>query len=481
MKLLTPFLKAPSNALPVVDLVREPPALTRPTGLPIWNLLANGFGNPYLRVPQQQNLRLYEQMVETIPICDAALDRMVELVGCPYIEAEPETQKEVQDWLDNLSVNRTQTGFDNAVNTWLKAHLLYGRAHMEIILTANRREIYALQCLHTRTIDLRPAADGYSTEMVQLQASSGQPRLLNPRLVLTGCYDVRDDSPQGNSLLFGLPFVAEIVASMMKDVKDLWERFGNPSYHIRWKPDSQFADPTSSKSTSYLSTIMARWNQAMKQRAEGDVTDFATAGDIEVTVIGANGEELEFAVPFRTFAEQMVAKFGLPPMMLGLQWQAGERIGAHQAALLKTRVERIRRGVEAEILYLIRLRQQLAGKDDQVTLKWKAPTLIDASETARARLLDAQAQKLELDNLDTIWRHGACDNIYYVRKVRPDLENRTDEQLPVDLPELVTEPPALPAPQPFGGGGSGQQGGNSNLQSLTYGTRPVAKNGNGKR
>jgi hypothetical protein len=57
---------------------------------------------------------------------------------------------------------------------------------------------------------------------------------------------------------------------------------------------------------------------------------------------------VEFTLPFRSICEQVVAKTGLPPMMLGLQWQAGERIGADQAKLLSARIDAIRQALEPD-------------------------------------------------------------------------------------------------------------------------------------
>lgn len=486
MKLLTALTGKASwekpPPVPVPDLGREAPALIRPEGRATWQLLYQGFGNPWLRVPQAQNLRLYEQLAETIPLLNAALTRIVHLVGAPCVEAEPEVKADIDLWMRNVSVNRIQTGLSNWFMTWLRADLLYGRTHSEIILPANRKDIYALQQLHTRSIDLRPAPDLYSLQLVQNQIYGTNLQPLNPKVILTAAHDVDNDSPQGNSLFFGLPFVAEIVTSMAKDLRGTWERFGNPSYHIRYLPPDTLADPHGTIQSRLMATMMSRWNALQRARAEGNVGDFGTAGDVEVRVIGAAGEQLEFATPWRTLLEQIVAKTGLPPMMLGLQWQAGERIGAVQAGLVSAMIDAIRGSVCGEIEYLIRLRQQLVGRSDQFKLTWRDITLIEAIETARADLMTAQADSVKLTTLQNKWRLGAYTQLEAARELRPDLAALSDDQLLANLPDLLAVPPMPVAPTALGQGaeepGAGQSGGNqpSGTRSLTYG-REIVKNG----
>ncbi len=406
---------------------------------------------------------------------------MVQLVGCPYVEAEDEVKAEIQEWQDNVVVNRLMTGFHNWFSTAVFDHLLYGRSHTEIILPDDKRDIYALQPLHTRTIELRPnrdPQDHYSLDIVQILAMRGMWVTLNKRLILTFLHDVRNDLPQGNSLLFGLPFVGEIFTSMFKDQKRLWERFGTPSYHIRYVPPPTLADPTGARSTTFMQQIMNLWNTVMSNRANGDVGDFGTAGDVEVRVIGAAGEALDFVKPLREIVSQLISTTGLPPFLLGMQWQTTEALSSVEGALLSQMVTEIRNHIEPEVKYLISLRQLLAGKDPTFTLAWRAPTLIDLMETARAELFNAKADAQKIANGQDLWRLGVQSNIQFARSMRPDLEDATDEEVMIACPLLLAQPPA---PTPPGGGFGGEElnpdtAGGGATRSLTY-ERLMRKNG----
>lgn len=475
--------------LPAAALLpeRRDVAIATPVGRPSWQLAQASLANPWTRVPQHQNLHLYEQLVETIPLLNAALERIVQLVGCPKIEADDEDQaNDLLAWWQNLSVNRIMTGGRNWFSGWLMDALTYGRSHAEIILRADRTDIYALQELHSRTIDLRPLPDGYGIEIVQLNRGGG-PVVLPRELILTAVHDVRNDSPQGNSLLYGLLFAGEIYEKLLFSLKETWTRFGTPTYHVAWTPPEGFNDPTGAKGAVVAQGFSAALTDALKSRANGDVRDFITVGDTTVSIIGANGETLDIQIPGRHLLEQIVAKTGLPPMLLGLQWQAGERIGAVQAGLVSEMIDEIRGHLEAPIRYLFRLRQALVGRPFDFQLCWEAPSLMDAIETAQAEAQQAMADLNRLKLHERLWTLGIEANIEVAREFKPELEGKDDAEVRRRLPNLLAEPPAPLALPPAGGGGNPPNGGPGEPplgtpfgRRVTYGDAWPAKNGNGR-
>ena len=78
----------------------------------------------------------------------------------------------------------------------------------------------------------------------------------------------------------------------------------------------------------------------------GSVRDFVAVGDVDIKVIGADSPILDSEVPVRQILEQLVARTGIPPFMLGLSWSSTERMSAQQADLLTSEVTAIRRAVE---------------------------------------------------------------------------------------------------------------------------------------
>ena len=66
----------------------------------------------------------------------------------------------------------------------------------------------------------------------------------------------------------------------------------------------------------------------------GSVRDFVAVGDVDIQVIGADAPVLDSEVPVRQILEQVVAKTGIPPFMLGLSWSSTERMSSQQADML---------------------------------------------------------------------------------------------------------------------------------------------------
>jgi hypothetical protein len=128
------------------------------------------------------------------------------------------------------------------------------------------------------------------------------------------------------------------------------------------------------------------------------VRDFVAVGDVQIRVIGGENPILDSEVPVRQILEQIVAKTGLPPFLLGLSWATTERMSAQQADLLTSELWALRRAVEPVIRKICRTYLILEGLDPEVEIVWDDISLQDMAETARAELYRAQAQKLTVDS-----------------------------------------------------------------------------------
>lgn len=131
----------------------------------------------------------------------------------------------------------------------------------------------------------------------------------------------------------------------------------------------------------------------------GVVRDFVAVGDVSVKVIGADGPILDAETPVRQILEQLVAKTGLPPFLLGLSWSSTERMSAQQADLLTSELWALRRAVTPALERICRLWLRLQGWGCKMELVWDDISLQDLVEEAQAALSQAQAEKIrrELD------------------------------------------------------------------------------------
>ncbi|MCC8016597.1 MAG: hypothetical protein LIO43_04350 [Clostridiales bacterium] len=124
------------------------------------------------------------------------------------------------------------------------------------------------------------------------------------------------------------------------------------------------------------------------------VKDFVAVGDVSVKVIGADNNVLSSEIPVRQLLEQIVAKTGLPPYMLGLSWSTTERMSTQQADMLTTELEAYRRMLNPVLFKIGRKYLDINGISLPVKVSWGDITLQDETEHARARLYDAQADKI---------------------------------------------------------------------------------------
>ena len=97
--------------------------------------------------------------------------------------------------------------------------------------------------------------------------------------------------------------------------------------------------------------IIAReWSDGMAASKRGDIRDFVTVGDVDIKVIGADNQIIDYEIPAKQMVEQIVSKLSIPPFMLGLSWSTTKRMSEQQAKLLSQELEYYRRLLNPIIL-----------------------------------------------------------------------------------------------------------------------------------
>jgi len=133
----------------------------------------------------------------------------------------------------------------------------------------------------------------------------------------------------------------------------------------------------------------------MQSTKSGKVRDFVAVGDVDIRVIGAGNQILDSEVPVRQILEQIVARTGIPPFMLGLHWSSTERMSGQQADILTSEITAIRRSLSPVIERICDMWFKLRGEKPDYKVVWDEINLQDAVEEARAELYHAQAEKLK--------------------------------------------------------------------------------------
>ena len=332
---------------------------------------------------------IYRQLREAIPVLDAAVGKLVRLSGGFSVECkDPKAQRKLEAFLENVPCGRGQVGINSFLAGYLDSLLVYGRSIGEIV-TADG----AVRAVYWGDVTQLQILEGDSPlEMVLCGPDkNGQMRPLPyPHLLLFTTLNPEAANPYGVSIFRGMPFLAEILMKIYAAIGSNWERAGNVRYSVICK-GGEGLDPAQVQERG--KQVAGEWAKAMEDGRNGTVRDFVAVGDVEIKVIGGEAPILDSQVPVRQILEQLVAKTGLPPFLLGLSWSTTERMSTQQADILTSELWALRRTAEPVVRKICKAYLAGEGLDDRVEIHWDDISLQDITQEAQAELYKAQAEK----------------------------------------------------------------------------------------
>lgn len=329
---------------------------------------------------------LYTALREAVPVVDAALCKIVRLIGDFKIETEnAEAQHIADDFVGNVKINGSSMGLRAFVYRYLDNLLTYGEAVGEMLLTADKSGVGALYNANLDHVRIMAGASPMEL-LVCRNDADGETPIGNPSLLLVSLLNQQEGTVRGTSILSGLPFVSSILLRILESVKTNWERVGDVRFAVTYSPkDGNFSEDSARQ-------IADEWKKAMRSH---NVCDFVSVGDVSVKVIGAENSMPDCEVPVRTILEQITAKLGIPPFLLGLSWSSTERMSKQQADILTSELEYYRAALEPAVKKAVGTHLRLSGYNCPFRVVWNDINLQDAVELSQARLNNAQAMKLE--------------------------------------------------------------------------------------
>lgn len=330
---------------------------------------------------------LYLSLRESVPVIDAAICKIVRLIGKFKIVTENTgCQKIADDFVRNVKTNGSSKGMNNFIYTYLDSLLTYGEAVGEMIPDINANGIVSLYNASLDDVEIK--ADKSPLDLIVCKSESG---IATPvkyqNLVLATLLNQKPGTVHGTSILSGLPFVSSILLRIFGSIKTNWERVGDIRFAVTYNPES---GSTFTEESARL--IADEWKKAMRSDS---VCDFVSVGDVSVKVIGAENEMPDCEVPVRTIMEQILAKLGIPPFLLGLSWSSTERMSEQQADILTSELEYYRAVVEPVISKTVACHLRLMGYNCNFDIVWDDINLQDTVELSQARLNNAQAMQIE--------------------------------------------------------------------------------------
>jgi hypothetical protein len=327
---------------------------------------------------------LYRALRENVPIIDASIYKLRRLLGSFQVECpDKAAQEALERFLADVPVNAAGQGIDAFLGTYFEDLLTYGNAVGEMVVSGG--QVAALYNASLECVELEQA--GPLEAKVSVWDGSRRRGCPYPQLLLISALNPEAGSVRGTSLLRGLPFVSETLLKIYKTLGVNWDRLGNVRFAVTCKPD-----PSGLYAGERAQQMAQEWRRAMRA---GEVNDFVAVGDVSIKAIGADNQILDSDVPVRQMLEQIVAKLGVPPFLLGLSWSSTERMSSQQADMLTSELDAYRRVLTPVVRKICRTWLALSGFETECQVEWDEITMQDEVDHANARYLTAQARQLE--------------------------------------------------------------------------------------
>lgn len=339
-----------------------------------------------LAAPQ---IKLYYALREAVPVIDAAVFKLVRLTGGFSVECDSAAaQAAVDEFIQSVPVGGNRQGLSAFVSSYFEQLLTCGTALGEIV-TDTDGVPRALFNAPLENIELKRSENGFDIDIFTRNGTELQ-KVARPEMCLLSVLNPEPGTLTGNSMLKGLPFVSSILLKIFDSIGANWERVGNLRFAVTYNPKNDAMDRAYAKDRALQ--VAREWGEAMQSGSE--VRDFVAVGDVQIKVIGADNQILDSEVPVRQMLEQIVAKTGLPPFMLGLSWSSTERMSSQQADMLTSELEAYRRILTPVIRKICTAYLRSMGYSCNARVVWDDITLQDEVELSRAELYRAQAEKI---------------------------------------------------------------------------------------
>ncbi|MEM1484352.1 serine/threonine protein phosphatase [Oscillospiraceae bacterium PP1C4] len=339
---------------------------------------------------------VYDGLRKAIPVIDAAIDKIGRLVGgCAPICSNRQAQEELTAFFQNVRVGAMSAGMDSFIRCYLDSLLTYGNAVGEIVLSGDGTSVAGLYNAPVDNIHFKNVSSPLDVQVCVAKNGLTPIPVSYPQLIVYSALCPKAGEVRGNSILSGLPFVSEVLMKIYASIGQNFERVANLRYAVTYKPNSSSLDRAYAKEIA--GSIAKEWADAMNATKTGQIKDFVAVGDVDIKVIGADNQMIDTEIPVRQMLEQIVAKLGIPPFLLGLNWSTTERMSAQQADILTSELESYRRLLTPVLVKICTVFLRLRGYTCGVDIQWDNINLQDELELANARLTNLHADKLALE------------------------------------------------------------------------------------
>lgn len=342
--------------------------------------------SPYKR---KQN-ELYRSLREAVPIIDAAISKIIRLIGTFTVECKDKAVTAcLNRFLQSVQVNASSRGINQFIYSFFDNLLTFGTAVGEIVLSNDNSTVAALYNASLDDVEIKAGDSPLSFDIFVKGSDFSYQKVKHPELICVSLLNPEDGKFEGRSILKGLPFVSSVLLKIFNTIGVNFERVGNVRFAVTYNPK----DNSSFNAKQRVEEIACAWSKAMRDKTQ--VCDFVSVGDVSVKVIGADNQVLSCDIEIKHLLEQIISKLSIPPFLLGLSWSSTERMSSQQADILTSELEYFRTVLNPVIEKICRTYLRLEGLCDEFEIVWSDITLQDEVELSKARLQNAQALQIE--------------------------------------------------------------------------------------
>lgn len=337
--------------------------------------------------------QLYDNLRYSVPIVDAAIQKIIRLVGGYKVVCTDERrQAEMDRFVEEVPVGTGGMSLYAFTDAFLDSLLTYGSAAAEMLVNRQTGEVEGIAPLNINRFCCRAGANPCERRYFLLGDDEEWYAAQNPQFIMYAALNPNTKSPDGQSILRGLPCISAVLMRIYQCIGQNFDRVGNVRYAVTYKPTDS-SEMAFAKERAQQ--IAKEWSEGMNAMRCGEVRDFVAVGDVGIKVIGADNQIIDTEIPVRQLLEQIVAKLSVPPFLLGLTWSSTERMSTQQADILTSELEFYRRQLTPVIKQVCSTYLALIGGSGTVSVEWENINLQDEAVLAQARLHNAQAAKIE--------------------------------------------------------------------------------------
>lgn len=347
--------------------------------------------------PSPAEWGLYDALRASVPVIDAAFQKIVRLCGGFSITVDSDDGQAFLDrFCADVSVNATGCSLQQFADQALDSLLTYGNAVGEMLIDDETGMVIGLTNAHPAALVVEQDSPAKCRLLRRSRKDGAHEPLLHPERILFTALNPPSGGVYGVSILRGLPAISRVLLRIYECIGQNYDRAGNVRYAVTYRPGN---DPASlAYANEHAGEIAAAWQEGVQAVKNGEVRDFIVAGDVEIRAIGAEHQMPDTEIPVRQLLEQIVAKLSIPPFLLGLTWSTTERMSSQQADILTSELEYFRRILSPLLLRIAKTALRGAGFHLEPAIHWEHINLQDETELADARLKNAQAYEIELRN-----------------------------------------------------------------------------------